>query len=369
MLSHRVKYYKHSIRILWNKLNSKQYITKDKYSAITVEMSGVCNLNCEFCAYKDKDEGKVIMSNDDFFDNINQLADLDQEYIALKPLMGDIFIDKHFSDKIDFLERHPKIKGYEFITNLITASEDALSQLSNAKKLTRMTISFYGHSLASFRKVTNRPASQYHRLIKNVNYLASISDKFQAKLAGCIKTDQKFNWTPHDKPGADENDLQRSVRKLAQQNGDFYWSGNEGDLDSWSGRITQADMDELDMGFKIVGPSVPMIGPCALLFAGPVIMADGRVNACACRAEKGLIIGDVKKSPLYEILSPENPLFEDLLARHKKNDYPKECINCKIFMSIYRKPHKRSTITTDEYLDERRGQCERARLKSHMNKS
>ncbi|MBL4615777.1 MAG: radical SAM protein [Magnetovibrio sp.] len=359
-ISHELKYYKHSMRILVNRLFGREVVALDKYPA--VEVSGVCNLNCVFCAYKDKDAGKVVMSNDDFTNNINQLADLGHDHLVLTPQTGDVFIDKHFGDKIAVLERHPKIKSYEFITNLISASDAVLDRLAKAQKLTRMYISLYGHTQENFEKITGRSHSQYRRLIKNINYLAQIAPDFKGGLGGFVMTNRDLSWSPH-KPASDdfdESDVLRAVRNLAECDQDFYWSGNHVDFDSWGGRITQSELDELDLGFRVVGPSVPMIGPCGMLFGGAVILADGQVNACGCRAVgTGLIIGDSKTTPLREILSPDNPKFKALLARHTKGDYPEDCIGCKIFTSIYRRPHGRDVTTVEGFIAGQRKRCER----------
>lgn len=363
MLSHGIKYYKHSLRIYLNKILSREYVANDKYSAIAVEVSGLCNLKCVFCAYKDKSAGKVVMPNDDFINYVNQLADLGHDYIVLTPQTGDVFIDKHFADKIEFLEQHPIIQGYEFITNLVSASEAVLDRLSKAQKLTRMYVSLYGHTLENFQKITGRPATQYLRLIKNLHYLAELAPEFHGTLGSFIMTDRDFNWSPHstlpDKQ--EETDLLAAVRSIAQRDDDFFWSGNHVDFDSWGGRISQQDVNPLGLGFRVVGPSVPMIGPCGMLFGGAVILADGRVNACGCRAVgNGLIIGDVKTTPLREILSPDNPVYQGILEKHMNGNYPEDCVGCKIFTSIYRKPHGRPVTTISEHLADRRHRCEQA---------
>lgn len=363
MFSHEIKYYKHALRIYLNKFLSRECVADDKYAAVAVEVSGVCNLECVFCAYKEKNTGKVVMQNEDFFDRINQLADLGHNYLVLTPQTGDVFVDKHFMDKIEFLEQHSKIQGYEFITNLITASEIMLNRLSEAKKLTRMYISLYGHNLENFKKITGRPETQYRRLIKNLHHLAELAPGFHGILGACVMTNRDFNWSPHSTPSKmqEESDVLAAVMLVAQRDDDFYWSGNHVDFDSWGGRISQQDVDLLDLGFRVVGPAVPMTGPCGMLFGGAVVLADGRVNACGCRAVgNGLIIGDSTTTPLREILSPDNPLYVNILEKHMKGDYPADCAGCKIFTSIYRKPHGRPVTTIKEHLAARRQRYEQA---------
>lgn len=341
-------------------LLSREFVHDDA-PTMGIEVSGLCNLKCVFCAYKDKDAGKVVMSNDTFIAYVNQLTDIGYTYIMLTPQTGDVFIDKHFADKIEFLEQNPKIEGYEFITNLVSASKPVLERLAEAKKLTRMYISLYGHTAENFQKITGRPEMQYRRLIKNLHDLAQIAPAFQGTLGAFIMTDRGFNWSPHSPLSNQhkETDLLAAIRAIAERDDDFFWSGNHVDFDSWGGRISQNDVEALDLGFRVVGPSVPMIGPCGMLFGGAVILADGKVNACGCRAVgDGLIIGDSKTTPLREILSPDNLLYRSLLEKHIAGKYPDDCVGCKIFTSIYRKPHGRPVTTINKYLAKRRSACE-----------
>ncbi len=355
---HEYKYYKRAARIYLRKWLGQEYVEIGRHP--TVEISGVCNLECVFCAYKDKTDGKVVMANDDFINIINQLVNLGHEYLFLTPQTGDVFIDKHFIEKIEFLENHSGIKGYEFITNLISASEATLQRLSQTKKLERMYISLYGSDMEDFHKITGRSKVQYRRLLDNLNYLADHGAGFAGRVSSFIMADYNLRWSPFSAPdeGFHESDLLAVVRRVAENVEGFSWSGNHTDFDSWGGRISKQDVDQLDMGFRLVGPTVPMTGPCGMLYGGAVVLANGEVNACACRAVgRGLIIGDTKTTSLREILSPENPRYKAILEQHGRDDYPDDCQNCKIFTSIYRKPHGRATVTTQQYLADQKARC------------
>jgi radical SAM protein with 4Fe4S-binding SPASM domain len=75
-------------------------------------------------------------------------------------------------------------------------------------------------------------------------------------------------------------------------------------------------------------------GPCRRLLTGPVILADGRVNACCCRdVEATLIIGDIKEKSLGDILA--GPELKGLLARHENNDFPEICKTCTKYQSVW----------------------------------
>lgn len=356
MNSHKIRYYRRWLRIHLNRLLGREFVETDRMP--TIEVSGVCNLNCVFCAYKEKEHGKVVMSNEDFGRNVDQLAAMGYRTLSLTPQTGDVFIDKQFADKIDFLENHPGIVGYEFITNLVGATEAVLERLAHAKKLTRMYISLYGHDVEGFKSITNRPALQHQRLLDNIRTLTRLAPGFTGTIGSFVMTDRNFHWSPFDPVKDGESELMTAVRALAGAAKDFFWSGNHVDFDSWGGRISQPQLDALGKGFKVVGPTVPMTGPCGMLFGGFVILASGQVNACACRAVgESLLIGDSKKIPLKDILAPNNPQYSSILEAHKRDAYPPACRDCKIFSSIYRQPHNRDTVSVERYLARMAERC------------
>ena len=324
----------------------------------TIEISGLCNLNCVFCAYKEKGAGKTVMSTEDFASYVNQMAAMGYRELSLTPQTGDVFIDKNLTDKIDVLEDHPGIEAYEFITNLVGATPKALTRLSKARKLTRMYISLYGHDVEGFQNITKRPALQHQRLVENIRQLTQLAKHFTAQIGSFVMTDRDFVWSPFAPPRNDDTELMVAMRELAEKAKNFFWSGNHVDFDSWGGRITQQELDDLDKGFQLVGPTVPMTGPCGMLFGGFVVLADGGVNACACRAVgESLLIGNATTTPIKDIVSPDNPRYIQILDAHRRDVYPAACVNCKIFSSVYRRPHRRETVSVDEYLAKMRLRC------------
>jgi len=75
-------------------------------------------------------------------------------------------------------------------------------------------------------------------------------------------------------------------------------------------------------------------GPCHRLLTSPVVLADGRVNACACRdVEAALIIGDLNKESLAHVLGGQ--ALRDLLERHAKEDFPEVCRRCTYYDPVF----------------------------------
>ena len=77
----------------------------------------------------------------------------------------------------------------------------------------------------------------------------------------------------------------------------------------------------------------------------PIILANGKVNACACRdVEAELVIGDLKESTLSEIWAGKG--IEEIIQRHEVGDFPDVCRRCTWYISIYNLRKRNTRIST-----------------------
>jgi hypothetical protein len=99
-------------------------------------------------------------------------------------------------------------------------------------------------------------------------------------------------------------------------------------------------------------------GACALIFSRMIIMADGRMNACACRDVDGtLCIGDLKEQSLREILSTQNERYMKLIEDQQQGRFGQVCHDCDMYKSIYRcrsayRSHREKPIRLDQFYRE-----------------
>ena len=103
------------------------------------------------------------------------------------------------------------------------------------------------------------------------------------------------------------------------------------DYDSWAGKVRPEALE----GVGLTPRTMPYKrGACELLFTKPVVLANGDVNACACRdVEAELVVGNVKEAPLSEIWP--GAAIDELIERHERGDYPDVCKRCTYFVSVY----------------------------------
>ena len=146
---------KTSFQMKANRMRGREFIPNPRQH-LYIETSSLCNLECVFCAYGKKDLAKEVMSNELFFDIVDQATEMGYDDFGLTPITGEIFIDKQIFEKIELLEKHPKVGSYHFYTNFTVLDPEAVRRLNSLKKLSVLSISVYGHEKESFLKITKR---------------------------------------------------------------------------------------------------------------------------------------------------------------------------------------------------------------------
>jgi MoaA/NifB/PqqE/SkfB family radical SAM enzyme len=326
------------VEINFNALLGRQFLPHPRQK-IQIETSGRCNLACKFCAYSKKVDGKTTMSMDLFQEVVNQAADMGFSEIGLTPMTGEVFMDKGIIEKMHYLDDHPQIKSYSFFTNFVVPSEETIKELFDLHKLKFINISLYGHDDKSFCNLTRATTKEYHRLVKNLNYLYDLYSKRRSfivrigwRTIPSFKIEKSFQ----------NNELQEIFLKFQLYHNVRF--NNVWSYSNWGGEITQKDVE--DTGLKVnEGTQVYRKGLCSVIFRFSGILADGRVNACVCRDVNGsLVVGDLKKESLSYVLSLNNPLYANLIQEQLESKFRRVCLNCDFYNSFYQKLRMNASI-------------------------
>ncbi len=315
-------------RINFNKLFHREYIPNINEN-IYIETSSICNLSCKFCAYSKKLSPKVVMEYERFSDYINQAVDLGYDKFGLTPITGEIFMDKGVFEKFEFLENHPKVNEYSFFSNIILLDDSKIAELFNLKKLRILSVSLYGHDKNSFIAITQKNEEAYNRLISNLLNIEKNINKSQLRLEIGWRTEEHFDFY-NNKPSSELVAIIRRIRKKY----DIPVFINK-KYNNWGGMISQDDLTGLSI--RINKPNIVYKkGACSLIFYKLVVMADGRINACACRdANATLCIGDLNKESLRHILSLDNKKYIELIQNQQRGVFNPICTDCDMYRSIY----------------------------------
>jgi Iron-sulfur cluster-binding domain len=269
------------------------------------------------------------MTDELFRDCIRQALEIGYRRFELTPCTGDVFMDRHILNKLQFLEQHPDVDGYQFFTNFTIPRPKDIDRLLRLRKLERLTISVYGHDLESFVAITESTEKIYRRLIANLEKLFAALGEREFELEFGLRSTRAM---PRRVCGPLLELIDRFERAgVAVRRSRRY--------DNWGGLITAADVEGLDIDIK-GAESVYKNGACVLLFTSIQIMATGIVNGCACRdANATLRIGDLNTTPLRDIISTRNAAYMDLIEEQQCGDFRPICRSCDFYKSIY---HKRA---------------------------
>jgi MoaA/NifB/PqqE/SkfB family radical SAM enzyme len=317
-----------------NRVLGREFIQKDR-SMFCIETSSACNLKCRFCAYTKKSTPTVSMEYDPFVHTVLQAVELGYTRFELTPCTGDVFMDRTLMRKLEFLEQHPQVTSYEFFTNLTIPKPGTVERLAGLRKFRHLTVSVYGHDLDSFVAITGGTEKLYKRLVVNLEALLRVNARASYELAIGLRSSRR-------RPRGATSEILALVERFREAGIEIWVS--PGVYNNWGGYISQKDVEGLDMHVNST-ESAYKYGACEKLFNSVQVTATGVVNACACRdVDATLQIGNVKETPLADIVSPENPRYMAIIEEQQRGEFRPICRSCDFYKSIY---HHRSHYRRD----------------------
>jgi hypothetical protein len=326
LLIKSVRKVRNAVALNVNFMRGRQFIPKARGS-LGIETSSYCNLNCCFCAYGKKQSAKVTMSDAFFQDCVGQAVDLGYRTFDLTPCTGDVFMDHHIFNKLQFLDGHPDVENFGFHTNLTIPKSKDIERLVCLNKLHYIVVSIYGCDLETFIAITKSTEKVYRRLIANLEAMLAVVDRRKFGLNLSFHTGRK------SLRGVN-SDITRLVGQY--QKAGINVKSAHLMYNNWGGYVSQEDVKGLP--FHIHGPgAVYKKGACVRLFTSVQIMATGIVNGCSCRdVDATLRLGDLHKQPLRDIISIRNQEYIKLIDEQQRGEFRKVCENCDFYASIYR---------------------------------
>lgn len=287
--------------------------------ALYIEGTNICNARCVFCAYPQMERPKVTMSMEVFRKAIDEHVAAGGREVDLTPIVGDPFVDKHLFERLDDLAARPRIRRFHFYTNAILMKPELAPRLLGYGERFWIFCSFGGFDRATYARIMG--VDKFEEAVSNIRALIEA----KARLGSSTRIQVNLR-VPLGSEGGEfwEYLLRRRDEGLIGLDG-------VADYDNWGGMIGEEALRESRLVPK---PPPRHRGACRRLLTGPVILADGRVNACCCRdVEATLVIGDIKARSLADILS--GPELKGLLDRHAKDDFPDICKACTKYQSVW----------------------------------
>jgi radical SAM protein with 4Fe4S-binding SPASM domain len=291
-----------------------------------VEGTNICNARCVFCAYPQMQRRKQTMSMGDFTRVVAQYLDMGGHHVSLTPIVGDPFVDKHLFERLDHLMAEERVKGISFYTNAILMTPDKSERLLSYASKLHVHVSWGGFERETWNTIMG--VEKFEAARDAVLALLELKERARSPM--------RFTLALRCPDSSCAGALWERMR--AYRDRGLLEVAPMSDYDSWAGAIAPAALQKVGLTPRAMPYKR---GACELLFTKPVILADGRVNACACRdVEAELIVGNVNEQPLGAIWG--GAAITELIERHERDDYPDVCQRCTYFVSVYNSKKSRT---------------------------
>lgn len=281
---------------------------------LCVELTGVCNANCVFCAYQfyPKNRKKVHMPDDVFKRLAQEVKSAEVSYIMLSPDLGEPTLAPEFISKIETL-RATGVSMIELTTNAIVLHKIGIDTLLE-RGPDKFNISTVGFNEAMFYRLFR--CQGYESMRRNVIELLEKNSRLHRprEINIQLRVDVPLEEII-EAPGME------TVMALAN---DVSWMT---EVDSWNGRIKQEMLPGL---LRIQTTRKKILGrPCRVLFS-IVVRPDGGVHACSCRNianDPGLFLGNIMNQGLLECYHN----LKHVMVKWEQGWIPGVCKNCDMY--------------------------------------
>lgn len=289
------------------------------YNRTIIEVSNICNHQCVQCAYtKFNKYPKKIMLQEEFENIINQLTEFGYTYFCICPYLGENLSDKDFFKKIDFLEKHPSVDGYDIFTNLTLWDKKQIEKLKELKKIFYLSISIYGYNRDEFLKMTRTTNNVFDKFIENIDYLIELNPpiNFHIRFYSSEKQISKLI--------RGEN-YKRALTIKIKFPCDFY-SDNPGS--TWSGLVDDKSLNMLN--YSIFQNKLCRSEMCAHVISKNTVFVNGDFILCgAYDTFRNSKLGNLFEKNINEILNNTNKKYFNWMKK-----YQSSCDSCNIYTPI-----------------------------------
>jgi MoaA/NifB/PqqE/SkfB family radical SAM enzyme len=139
---------------------------------LRIETVNFCNNDCIICAYSDQTRPKKHMPRAVFEKTLDDYRDIGGGYVSLTPLVGDVLLDRHLRERIDYLRKCDFVSGIGFTTNAAMAHRFSDRELDRIiGPLQRLSISVYGLDEGEYEAMARKKT--YLRMVEGVRRIVN----------------------------------------------------------------------------------------------------------------------------------------------------------------------------------------------------
>lgn len=330
---------KHSASHYWQTMNSlmtdvenKLNLRKSAYENLAktmpigtlfVQVTNICNAKCIFCAYKDLETPKGIMTFETFKKAIDDYVQIGGKTVSFTPIIGDPLIDPGLLKKIAYARSFKQIKKIYFYTNGILLSGNDKYKDIIESGVDEICVSVGDLNKDLYKKVYNVDA--YTLVIDGLHKLLEYNKKAGERVSISIN----FRTYSPPKTIIESTDFQTYIKPYLSTKVVYEFLNN---YDNWGGIIKQEHLIGIMKSRRV--QRIKNI-PCVRTFE-PTILQDGKVRACSSRCRKtefdDLVIGNIHENSLQEIYFGEN--MKRVRESFLKRKHLPTCIDCSRYVPV-----------------------------------
>jgi radical SAM protein with 4Fe4S-binding SPASM domain len=262
---------------------------------------------------------KQTMSMEDFRAVVDDYIAMGGHHVSLTPIVGDPFVDKFLFERLDYLMSLDRVTGISFYTNAILMTREKSERLLGYASKLHVHVSWGGFDAETWNTIMG--VAKFEEARDAVLAFLELKDQTRSPMRFTLALRCPDSNCKGELFERIDSYRKRGLVEIAGMT----------DYDSWAGMIAPEALEKVGLEPRTMPYKR---GACELLFTKPVVLADGRVNACACRdVEAELIVGDIHRDKLSKIWAGE--AISELIERHERGDYPDVCKRCTYFVSVY----------------------------------
>lgn len=292
-------------------------ILENNIMTLTIELTNICNANCQFCAYKHQKRERRIISDDLYKYILRQFAESGGGVLNLTPIIGDPLLDKNLVPKIKYARTMSETEYVFFFTNLIGLSNFDVTDLLSSG-IDEINVSACVGSREMYRAVYG--VDRYDSVMQNLQRLLNENRKLGDRVK--IEVHVRGN-KPYERIR-----LSPDYRHISATYGNHIIHIDE-IYDNWTGIIREDDLPKDNVFREVKDRSEP----CSELYNGMIVFANGNVGICWRRdVEAKLIIGDIHADHLEDIWKGRN--LHMIRKNWLKGNVPLTCRRCYCYTPV-----------------------------------
>jgi MoaA/NifB/PqqE/SkfB family radical SAM enzyme len=297
-------------------------ITHKGYSrplALKVEPVNFCNNDCIICPCSLQTRKRQTMSMELFEKVVSDYKELGGGILSIAVLVGDIFLDKNLTRRIEVVKKNKHITRLTTTTNGVLADQfdrDSLKYI--VRSFDRFRISVYGLDAEEHKILTRR--DDYERAVESYTRILSCSKgnvKFEIRLLKNRTHSEVYKWL-------------EDLKKKSNYNGIFKVGGIINEYYNWSVFDVNSKLP-FDARWAPMGVNAET---CIIPLTAPAVTANGDFSFCGCAnfdLSKELLLGNVNNSSLKDLYN------SDLCRRlysFEKFGVPEFCKTCTFYVPV-----------------------------------